>query len=216
MEHVNIDVTIRETSGKGVARKLRQAQKLPAVLNDRGKSIALAVDKKQMVKLFNTNQSGFAVLNLKVSNSDTERNHLAMVRDYQVHPVTRELLHIDFKEVQATEPVVIHVPVVFKGTPVGVKLGGQLRIVTRWVDLECLPANIVEHVEMDISKVGAGKTVHASDLELPGVLNLKSPSGTVLCQVSTVAAASEGPEEPAGEAAPAASSEASPPAADKK
>lgn len=212
METITIDAAVREKSGKGVARKLRRAERIPGVLNHGGQTIALDVDKKSLVKLINTKKSGYAVLNLNMTNAPDQKSRMAMVKEFQVHPVTRELIHVDFREVKAEEKVRIHLPVILKGTPVGVKLGGQLRVVTWSLDFDCLPSDIVDRVEMDISSVGPGKTVHASDLSLPSGLTLKSPPKTVLCQVSTVAAAEAAAEAAEASEAPAAAAPESKPA----
>jgi len=215
METIAIDAAVREKAGKGVARKLRRAERIPGVLNHGGKSLSLDVDKKALLKLINMQKSGYAVVSLNMANATGDKSRLAMVKEIQVHPVTRELIHVDFREVKTEETVRIHIPVALKGTPVGVKQGGQLRVVTRSLDFECLPKDIVDHVEMDIVSVGQGKNVHAYDISLPAGVSLITDPKTVICQVSTLAAVAAEAAAAEAEEAGAAAGEAAPESEEK-
>lgn len=183
MEAVTIDVTIRDKSGKGVARKLRAAGRFPAVLNRKGKSVALDIEKKPVLKVINSRKGEFVVFRLNVPLDPAAGERLAMIKEYQVHPVTGELVHMDLTEIKMDEKVITRVPVVIEGVSKGVKAGGTMEILNRKVKVECLPEHIVEAISLDVTDVAAGKTVHASDLKLPEGLVLKTAPRTSLITV---------------------------------
>jgi large subunit ribosomal protein L25 len=183
MEAVTIDVTIRDKSGKGVARKLRAAGRFPAVLNRKGKSVALDIEKKPVLKVINSRKGEFAVFRLNVPSDPAAGERLAMIKEYQVHPVTGELVHMDLTEIKMDEKVITRVPIVIEGVSKGVKAGGTMEILNRKVKVECLPEHIVEAISLDVTNVAAGKTVHASDLKLPEGLTLKTAPKTSLLTV---------------------------------
>ncbi|MBI5143123.1 MAG: 50S ribosomal protein L25 [Nitrospirae bacterium] len=183
MEAVTIDVTIRDKSGKGVARKLRAAGRFPAVLNRKGKSVALDIEKKPVLKVINSHKGEFVVFRLNVPSDPAAGERLAMIKEYQVHPVTGELVHMDLTEIKMDEKVITRVPVVIDGVSKGVKAGGTMEILNRKVKVECLPEHIVEAIHLDVTDVTAGKTVHASDLKLPEGLTLKTAPRTSLITV---------------------------------
>ncbi len=186
METLTLDVTLREKTGKGVARKLRIAEKLPAVLNSAGNTVPLELEKKPMLKLINSQKSGHTLLTLNVSNASSDnKSRTAIVKDFQVHPITNELIHIDFKEIKMDEKISITVPVILKGVAKGVKEGGVMQVMTRNVTVECMPGNIVDSVEFDITNVKANSTVHASSLILPEGVVLKSSPEAVILVIST-------------------------------
>lgn len=183
MEAVTIDVTIRDKSGKGVARKLRAAGRFPAVLNRKGKSVALDIEKKPVLKVINSRKGEFVVFRLNVPSDPAAGERLAMIKEYQVHPVTGELVHMDLTEIKMDEKVITRVPVVIEGVSKGVKAGGTMELLNRKVRVECLPEHIVEAIRLDVTDVAAGKTVHASDLKMPEGLTLKTAPKTSLLTV---------------------------------
>lgn len=218
MEIVTLHATVRQKSGKGVARKLRQADKMPAVLNRKDSTLPLAMEKRPLLRLLNSGHGRQTLLNLKLENATEGAERKALVSEYQVHPVTGELIHVDFREVRDDEKVTITVPVDVQGTPVGVKEGGIMQRISHEVQVECLPADMMDSISVDVSAVDVNQTVHAMELELPKGAVLKSHPEMAILTVSSPRTATE-LEEQEGEGeetAPAEGEEAEAPAEAEK
>ncbi len=198
METLTLDVALREKTGKGVARKLRMAEKVPAILNRAGSTVPLELEKKPMLKLINSQKSGHTLLRLNVSNAPDSQPRTAIVKEFQVHPITNELIHVDFKEITMDEKISVTVPIILTGAAKGVKEGGIMQIMTRDITVECMPGNIVDSVEFDTTNVMANSTVHASSLVLPEGSVLKSSPEAVILAISTLRAAETASEEQTG------------------
>lgn len=211
METLTLNASVRENAGKGVARKLRRSGRMPAVLNRRDSTLALEVDKKPILRLINSHKSLHTLLSLKLDNATGDKERTAIVREYQVHPVSGELIHVDFREIRMDEKIVISVPVEYVGSAVGVKAGGVMQPITHNVKLECLPSDMVHSVKFDVTNVEAGQTVHASELELPKGTELKSrPEAALFAVTISKAAPAEVEAEEAEEEAAAAEEGAAP------
>ena len=211
METLTLDVELRVKTGKGVARKLRMAEKMPAVLNRAGSTIPLELEKKPMLKLINSHKSKHTLLTLNVSNASENQSRTAIVNEFQTHPVTGELIHIDFKEIRMDEKISITVPINLTGTAKGVaKEGGIMQVLKRTLTLECMPGDIVDSIEFDITNVNANTSIHASDMTLPPNIELKTSPVTVILAISAPRAAETAYEEttaPAEASAPEKSGE---------
>lgn len=155
----------RENSGKGVARKLRAAGKIPAVCYGGDEVVSLSADPKVLTELltgpFRTN----LVFRLEIEGGSTLED--VMVREYQVDPVRRNLLHADFVAVDPTVKLKVTVPVESTGRAQGVREGGKLRNVRPEVDILALPNEIPVKIVHDVTDVGLGEVVRASELALP-------------------------------------------------
>ncbi len=195
METLTLNVALRENTGKGVARKLRMAEKMPAVLNRAGSTIPLELEKKPILKLINSQKSGHTLLTLNVSNASDNQSRTAIVKEFQVHPITNELIHVDFKEISMDEKISITVPIILTGAAKGVKEGGLMQVMTRDITIECMPGNIIDSVEFDTTNVMANSTIHASSLILPEGAVLKSSPEAVILAISTQRAAEAVSEE---------------------
>lgn len=166
MEKVALKVEVREGTGKGAARRVRAGGKVPAVMYGQGEVTPISIDRKEFVRLLNSGAGSGVLLAVSVDGKGGER--LAIVKDYQTSPIKNELLHADLLEVALDKPIHVTVPVAIEGsTPKGVKEGGILQSLMREVMVECLPANIPEHISLDASGVGVGESVHVGDLKLP-------------------------------------------------
>lgn len=163
MERVSITAYKREATGKGVARSLRRNGELPAVIYRAGKSEAIKIPQVEFVKLLKKTKGENILINLQFP----EGNRLAVIKDYQFDPVTGELLHTDFQEVLLTETVRVTVKVITTGIPKGVKeQGGILQHTLRELEIEALPDKIPGHIEVDVSDLAVGQSIHVSDLKL--------------------------------------------------
>jgi len=187
MERVSIVVEKREKQGKGVARSLRKDGMVPAVLYRGGGSQSIQLVKKDLAKLINAMSGEQVMVDLQFKDGEKK---LALLKDYQVDPIRGELLHTDFFEVSLTEEVRIPIHVTTLGEPIGVRRdGGILQHTLREVMIECLPDRIPGKVEIDISKLEVGQSLHVGDLKFEEGIKVLADSNDVI--VTVVAAVIE-------------------------
>lgn len=199
MNELTIEVAPRGATGKNESRRLRAAGSIPGVVYGGGRDpVSVKVDRHTMLELMRKAGDENAVYLLKLSGTDKTRH--VMIRDMDVHPVTRQVRHIDFQRILLTEKVKISVAVELKGVPEGVKNeAGMLDFITREVEVECLPTDIPHHLEVDVAALHVGQHVEAKDLGLPeGVTLLESPE-RVIAAVSHAKLAVEAEEAEAEE-----------------
>lgn len=158
-----LDAIERTTRGKNEARRLRVSGKIPAVVyggKDGGKPIA--VDPKVLAKILRTEQGANTLIALNVPGAGDAR---VLVREYQLDPITHELLHADFYRVAMDKLLRVPVTVVPQGEPKGVKQqGGVLDVVHRQIEIECLPADIPTHIEVDVTELMVGMSIRVKDI----------------------------------------------------
>ncbi|NJD56354.1 MAG: 50S ribosomal protein L25 [Nitrospirae bacterium] len=187
MEKISIQAEIREGAGKGSARTLRRDGKVPAVLYRAGKAQSIQLSRKELSKLINTVAGEQVMVDLLFADGDKK---LALLKDFQVDPIGGELLHTDFFEVSLTETVRVSVHVSTTGEPIGVKRdGGMLQHPIREISIECLPDKIPGKIEVDISKLEVGQSIHVSDLKLEEGVKILTDLHEVI--VNVVAAVEE-------------------------
>jgi large subunit ribosomal protein L25 len=181
-ETVSIEVQPREETGKNANRRARAAGKIPAVVYGGGKeSVSISIDRKTLLDTMKGHSGEHPIYLLKLGDKDRH----AMIRDMEVHPISRQVIHIDFQRVMMDQKIRVAVPVELIGIPVGVKVeGGMLDFVIREVHIECLPAQIPNHLEAEVGDLHIGQHVEAKDLKLPeGVVLLDDPD-RVLASIS--------------------------------
>ncbi len=195
MERLSINAERRDVKGKGGARSLRRGDMIPAVLYREGKAQSIKLARKELAKLINTISGEQVIVDLHFAGGEKK---LALLKDFQVDPISRELLHTDFFEVSLTESIRVSVHVVTVGEPIGVKRdAGILQHALREVEIECLPDKIPGKVDFDISKLELGQSVHVSDLKFEeGIKVLTDPGDVIVTVIAPVAEAA-----PAAEAA---------------
>jgi large subunit ribosomal protein L25 len=181
MSEISIEVQPRAKFGTNNNRRLRQGGQIPAIVYGAGKdSVPIHVDRKRLTELLRKSGGDNAVFLLKLSDTGKERH--AMIRDMQLHPITREIVHLDFMRVLMTEKVRVQVAVELVGTAYGVKVdGGVLDFSHREVHVECLPGDIPGRLEADVEELHVGDHLTAGDLKLPaGVTLLDEPDRVLL------------------------------------
>jgi large subunit ribosomal protein L25 len=158
-----LDAIERTSRGKNEARRLRATGRIPAVVyggKDGGK--AIAVDPKVLARILRTEQGANTLIALNVPGAGDAR---VLVREYQLDPITHDLLHADFYRVAMDKLLRVQVTVVPQGEPRGVKQqGGVLDIVHRQIEIECLPADIPNHIEVDVTELMVGMSVRVKDV----------------------------------------------------
>jgi large subunit ribosomal protein L25 len=180
--------------GKSAARSLRRSQFIPCVIYRKGVTTPIQISRKELVSFINTTSGEQVLVNLKFSDG---ASRLAIVKDYQTHPVKGELLHTDFYEVSLTEKLKVSVAVVLTGLAIGVKRdGGILQTGLRMVELECLPDLIPSHLEVNVTALEVNHSLHVSDILVQeGVKMLTDPHdvlATILLPAKAVAEGAEG------------------------
>ena len=156
----------RSGVGKGVARKLRQTGSIPAVYYGRGEeSIVLTVVVKELEDVILKAEGSNVIVDLKV-DGDGAGDRKALIREIQRDPVGGHILHLDLQHISLTERITVEVPIVLTGVPIGVKDGGGiLEHLLREVEVECLPTDIPSRLEIDVSALNIGDSLHVSDLK---------------------------------------------------
>jgi len=180
MEQVSLNVELRNETGKGANRRLRSAGKLPGVVYGLGKTISIAVDPRPIKKLLLEEGGRNKTLNLQ---GDSLNGKVAMIKEYLVDPVSRELLHVDLLEIDITKKIDVTVVLNFVGKAPGVAEGGVLNIVERQVLVRCLPNAIPKHIDIDVSNLKIGDSIHLDQVTLPEGVEKVSQSNPTLVGV---------------------------------
>jgi large subunit ribosomal protein L25 len=203
-----LEAVERTSRGKNEARRLRVTGKIPAVIyGEREGGVAIAVDPKGLTKILQTELGANTLISLKLPGGADAR---VLVKEYQYDPVTHQLLHADFYKVALDKVIRVTVTVVPRGEPKGVKQqGGVLDIVHRQLEVECLPGDIPEHIEIDVTEMMVGQSVRVRDLATSGKWKAVSDPDMMLLHViipkveevpatpdAVAAAAAAGPAEP--------------------
>ena len=172
MEQLDLKAQVRKTTGKGLARALRREGRIPAVLyGPKTDSMMLSIDFKEFEQIVRKANVGSVLLNLQIQNGET-LTRPAMIKELQTNPVSGAFLHIDFYEIDMQRKINVSVPVVTRGKSAGVEEGGLLQIVRREIELFCLPTAIPESIEVDISDLTIGDSIHVREITLPGDVEL--------------------------------------------
>ena len=205
-----LDVVKRDGRGKNEARRLRAEGRIPAVVYGTRKDaklpegIPVAVDPKELLRILHLESGANTLINLKLDGKESR----VMVKEYQLDPVSHKLLHADFYQLAMDRAITVTVPFLVKGEPKGVKLqGGVLDFVTREIQVQCLPADIPEHIDIDASELMLNQSIRLRDVpENPKWKALSDPETmivhVVLPKVEEAPAVAE-----AAVAAPGAASE---------
>ena len=181
MATASLTAELRDATGKGAARKLRAAGRVPAVVYGHHRQPqSLTLDARELGRVLER-VSAASVFELALGGTTVR----ALIREIQRHPVRRTLVHVDFQELVAGERVTVRVPLVFVGTADGVRnQGGLLEEVTRELEISADPAGIPDHIDVDVTALTIGHPLHVRDLALPPGVTVLSDAGATVVQVS--------------------------------
>ena len=195
---ITVTATTRESRGKNEARRLRVKGFAPGIVYGASKDpVAISVNPKEMHKILHSSTGQNTIFNLDIT--DVELSPV-MIVDWQNDPIRGNYLHVDLKRIDLTARIIVKIPIRLTGEAQGVKLqGGLLELITREVEIECLPVDIPEHYTIDVTELMVGQAVRASDLAIEGSVKLISPAESVIVHVITIKA--EAVAEPAEGAA---------------
>jgi large subunit ribosomal protein L25 len=178
-----LHVETRETRGKNEARRLRAAGKIPAVVygTEKNKATAIAVDPQMLLRILHSD-SGVNTL-IGLDGADLKGGKV-LVKEYQLDPIDHKLLHADFYAIAMDKLLVVTVPVLIKGEPKGVKQqGGIVDFVSREIEVECLPADIPQHIDIDISELMLHQGIRVRDLPKDGKWKASSDPDLMIVHV---------------------------------
>ncbi len=193
-----LNATVRTSKGKGAARKIRQEGNIPSVIYGHGREPqSLVTNARETERLLRGIATSATVIELNIEGKVAK----TLIREIQRHPFKRHIMHIDFQELVAGETVSVHCPIVYIGTPEGVRLeGGILDQIMHQLHIEVDPSNIPNHIDVDISALRLGKSLHVSDITLPAGIKVLDDAGSTLCIVQVSKAGAEAtPEDGAPE-----------------
>jgi large subunit ribosomal protein L25 len=197
-ERIKLTVKERESRGSADSRRLRRQGFIPGVLYGKGKgSYAICVPERELRRVLTGAGGLHAILDVVLEGQAT--THASILKDYQQDPIRGHISHIDLQEVRLDQPIQASVTVQLIGEPAGVKEGGVLSQVQREINVEALPMEIPEHIDLDVTGMAIGDSLRLADLALiEGVTYLDDPEETVLASVGLPAREIEPePEEPA-------------------
>ena len=222
-EQIKLSATSRTEKGKGVAKRLRSEGKLPAVVyGHKTDPIALTIDSKQLLKLIVEGKSEHKLFGLSIEGNGKPIEKIVMIKELQIGPLKRNFLHVDFFEVAMDEEITLSLVIKLVGEAPGVEMGGMLQQVRRDIEIKCLPSQIPDTVEIDVSALNIGDSVHLNDIQLPeGIKVLDDADLTIATVLAPVVEKEVEPEEVEGEleeeaAAAEAGAEEKKPEEDKK
>jgi large subunit ribosomal protein L25 len=178
MEKVILNVETREGSGKRIAKDLRNKELIPAVVYKGGKdAVKLQLAAADLVKVLRTKAGENVIVTLKITGGDSKaKDKTVVIKEIQREPIKNRILHVDFNEISLTEALKVNVPLAAHGEPEGKKEGGTLEHVMWELQIECLPADIPEKIEVDVSKMKIGDSIYVKNITAPeGVKVLTDP-----------------------------------------
>lgn len=162
---IKVNAEVRTTKGTSAGQRLRRAGNFPGVVYGVGKTpVCIQLNEKIFKKALHGHASEHVMMDLDIAGAETKK---VLLQEVQHHPITGQILHADFHEISLTEKLRIEIPVHFVGEPVGVtQQGGVLETLLRAIEVECLPTDIVESFDIDVSALGIGDSLSAGDVKL--------------------------------------------------
>ncbi|CAN5446616.1 50S ribosomal protein L25 [soil metagenome] len=189
MANASLSAETRSDRGKGYARKLRAAGRVPGIVYGHGREAqSLSVVARDLDKLLSSIAVSSTVVQLGLGGATTN----TLIREIQRHPFKKMIMHIDFQELVAGEKVTVDLPLVFVGVPEGVRLSGALlEQILHKIEVLVDPSNIPNHVDVDVTHLAMGHSLHVRDLKLPAGVEVLSDEDATICAVIAPRAAVE-------------------------
>ncbi|MFA6636645.1 MAG: 50S ribosomal protein L25 [Candidatus Omnitrophota bacterium] len=199
MANINLEAVLRRETGKGAAKLARREHMVPGVVYKGGETgLIVQVGQKELLKAIHTEAGMNAIINLKISNGETEDERTVIVKETQIDPLTDKVIHVDFHEISLSEKITVNIPIVIKGEALGVTEDSGVFTQGLWeMEIECLPTEIPEKVEVNVESLRIGDVIHVKDLpSLPGVTVLEDEDHVVASvHVPEAEETEEAPEE---------------------
>ena len=191
MELIELKANIRNSAGKGQARTLRRAKKIPGILyGPETEPVLLSIGISDLEKALKKSTARQALLNLTILNGENT-SRLAMLKELQIHPVSRKYLHVDFYEISMERKIRVKVPVEVKGKSRGVEAGGILQVIRRELEIFCLPIEIPETIEIDVTDLDIGDSVHVKEISFQDNIEIPADVNFTVITISNPKAEAE-------------------------
>lgn len=179
MEKVKI-IAQERLPGKSQTKRLKRQGYIPAIIYGKNVNIPLALDKDAFKVLNKIKFSETAIINLEIKNGENKRSFMALIKGIQRDIITNNIIHLDFMQFSLEDKIRVHIPIIFKGEPAGVKEGGILEKMLREVEIEGVVSKIPQSIEVDVSSLGIAESLHIEDLKIPPDLKIiTNPKDTV-------------------------------------
>jgi large subunit ribosomal protein L25 len=202
MERPILSAEIRDEIGKERVRKLRAKGLIPAIFyGPRSQSIPLVIKDKEFSKTLQTEAGENVLIDLHIRKGNELDRKVVMVKDVQIDPLQGKTLHTDFYEVAMDEMVIVEVPIHLVGKPEGIKMGGILEQIRRAIQIQCLPGDIPKSIDIDVSSLNIGDSIHMQDIQVEKAKILSETNFTIATVVPPVAEEKKVVEEVVAEAA---------------
>jgi large subunit ribosomal protein L25 len=204
MEKIIVKADKRPEIGKGGARSLRREGLLPAVVYSDGDSTPVKINLKEMTELIYSGAGEHSLITIQLNDEGGKTaEHPVLVKDYQRDPVSEDLLHVDFMQVALDKIITVNVALEVAKKPMGIKMGGIMQRRLREIEVECLPTEIPDKIEIDAESIQIGQSFHVSDLaEIEGVKIVTDPAEVILSVTAPVVEEAPAEEEEAEAAEP--------------
>jgi len=200
MATMQLDTTVRTKTGKGPARKLRSAGRLPAIFyGPKADPIMLSLDYPELKKMLKGKSAESIILDLRIDSDRKSQSRKVMIKEIQRDPVTRDYLHVDLYEIAMEKELEVDIPVSLINTPIGVTNGGVLQQIRRELGVSCLPKDLVDKLEIDVSGLDIGQSLHIEDVSFPPGLKSTEDSSLTIATVVAPTTIAEAEEEVAAE-----------------
>jgi len=223
MEVTDLAAQIRKEQKKGPARRLRKNGFVPAVFYGRSaENMLLAVKNDTLVKI-HRNKKDHAFIKLIIDDGEKKIEKLSLIKELQIQPLTGRFYHADFYEIDMKHKLTVDVSLNLVGKPVGVDNGGELQHIKREVKVSCLPADLPDHIDVDVTSLDIGDSIKVKDMKVPEGVTIIDPPDAAVASVAVIkvakleeaaaeVTAEEGAVAEGAEAAPAAEAAAAAPA----
>jgi large subunit ribosomal protein L25 len=208
MEVTDLAAEVRKEQKKGPARRLRQKGFVPAIFYGRSaENILLAVKNDALVKL-HKDKKDHAFIKLIIDDGGKKKlEKLSLIKELQVQPLTGKFYHADFYEIDMKRKLTFDVSLTFTGKAIGVENGGELQHIKRQVTVSCLPANLPDHIEIDVTALDIGDSIKVKEMKLPEGITVLDPADAAVAAVAVIKVVKATPAEEEAAAAAAAAAE---------
>ena len=193
MDTIQLDGKSRNKTGKGASRRLRSTGRLPAIFyGPEAEPIMLSIDYLELVKSLKGRPPENVIFDLRIDSNGRSQSKKVMIRELQRDPVSRDYLHVDFCEISMAREIEASIPIQLVNTAIGVTKGGMIEHIRRELSVVCLPKDLVDAIEIDVSGLDIGDTLHVGDIALPpGLSSAEAGDLTVATVVAPTITAEE-------------------------
>ena len=180
MEKIELQGNLRTETGKGSARQLRRDGLIPGIVYGNKENIMVSINHKEIAGLLQKAKAN-TIFNLKIEKN---KDRTVVIKELQKEVLHKGFLHVDLLEISMDKKLKISVPIEESGTAIGIKMGGILTHTLREIKVECLPTNIPQSINIDVSNLDVGQTMHIRDIETPEGVTILNNSDETVCAVS--------------------------------